>query len=121
MHRDYYQLSQGLVKLQPNLMQWLLPYRKPEGKVAMATASATVSKDLIKKGIIDTWPPDVMRHSFCSYLLGKEQDINKVAEQAGNSPTMVKKHYRRPMTQEDGEAWFEIRPDAAPEEQANVA
>jgi hypothetical protein len=62
-----------------------------------------------------------MRHSFCSYLLAKEQNIGLVAEQAGNSPEMIKKHYRRPLTQEEGEAWFEIRPKLAGEGDAEVA
>ena len=33
-----------------------------------------------------------------------------LAEQAGNSPEMIRKHYRRPLTFEEGEAWFQIRP-----------
>jgi hypothetical protein len=66
--------------------------------------------DIRDKGVIKSWENDVMRHSFCSYLLAKEQNIGLVAEQAGNSPEMIRKHYRQPLTQEEGEAWFEIRP-----------
>ncbi|MCH7225118.1 tyrosine-type recombinase/integrase [Haloferula sp. A504] len=109
------------VKMSANLMEWLLPYRKLEGKVAMTRAAVIVSKDLRDKGVIKDWPCDVMRHSFCSYLLAKEQNIGLVAEQAGNSPEMIRKHYRRPLTQEEGEAWFEIRPDHGEAEGAEVA
>ena len=104
-----------------NLMQWLLPYRQLEGKIAMSRAAVKVSEDLRKKGIIKSWENDIMRHSFCSYLLAKDQNIGLVAEQAGNSPEMIKKHYSRPLTQEEGEAWFEIRPKLAADENAEVA
>lgn len=109
------------VKMSPNLTEWLLPHRKRKGKIAMTRAAVIVSKDLRDKGVITSWENDVMRHSFCSYLLAKEQNIGLVAEQAGNSPEMIKKHYRRPLTQEEGEAWFEIRPKHGKGEQAEVA
>jgi hypothetical protein len=109
------------VKMRPNLMEWLLPHRKRKGKVAMTRASVKVSEDLRKKGVIKSWEADIMRHSFCSYLLAREQNIALVAEQAGNSPDMIRKHYRRPLTQEEGEAWFEIRPQVAEAEGAEVA
>lgn len=109
------------VKMSANLMEWLLPHRKRSGKVAMTRAAAVVSKDLRKQGVIEKWENDVMRHSFCSYLLAKEQNIGLVAEQAGNSPEMIRKHYRRPLTQEEGEAWFEIRPDHGEGQGAEVA
>ena len=101
-------------------MQWLLPYRKLQGKIAMTRTAVIVSKDLRDKKIITSWENDVMRHSFCSYLLAKEHSIGFVAEQAGNSPEMIKRHYRQPLTQEEGEAWFEIRPKLA-EDKAEVA
>ena len=87
----------------------------------MSRAAVKVSEDLRKKGIIKSWENDIMRHSFCSYLLAKDQNIGLVAEQAGNSPEMIKKHYSRPLTQEEGEAWFEIRPKLAADENAEVA
>lgn len=109
------------VKMPPNLIEWLLPYRKRRGKIAMTRAAAIVSKDLRQKGVIESWENDVMRHSFCSYLLAKEQNIGLVAEQAGNSPEMIKRHYRRPLTYEEGEAWFQIRPRNEAAEKSEVA
>lgn len=109
------------VKMSPNLIEWLLPYRKRKGKIALTRAAVIVSKDLRDKGVIESWENDVMRHSFCSYLLAKEQNIGLVAEQAGNSPEMIKKHYRRPLTYEEGEAWFQIRPQNVAAEKSEVA
>ena len=51
---------------------------------------------------------DVMRHSFCSYRLAQTQNIGMVAEEAGNSPSIIRKHYRRPLKREDGDVWFAI-------------
>jgi site-specific recombinase XerD len=72
------------VKMSPNLIEWLLSYRKRKGKIALTRAAMIVSKDLRDKGVIESWENDVMRHSFCSYLLAKEQNISLVAEQAGS-------------------------------------
>lgn len=109
------------VKMSQNLIEWLLPHRKKIGKIAMTRSASIVSKDLREKGVITAWENDIMRHSFCSYLLAKEQNIGLVAEQAGNSPEMIKKHYRRPVTEEEGDEWFNIRPQHGAEEEAGVA
>ena len=109
------------VKMSPNLIEWLLPHRKRRGKIACTRAASMVSRDLRDKGVIKKWENDVMRHSFCSYLLAKEQNIGLVAEQAGNSPEMIKRHYRQPLTKEDGVAWFNIHPDHAEGEQSEMA
>jgi integrase len=57
-------------------------------------------------GVIERWEPDVLRHSFCSYRLALTQDIARVAEEAGNSPAIIKKNYRKPVLPEEGEAWW---------------
>ena len=99
------------VDLPENLAAWLQPHRKGSGKVAYTRASALVSKDLRDKGIVEEWEADVMRHSFCSYLLAKTRDMALVSDQAGNSPEMIKKHYKKPLTKTEGESWFKILPD----------
>jgi hypothetical protein len=38
------------------------------------------------------------------------QDIAKVALQSGNSPAIIRKHYGRPMPQEEGKRLFTIYP-----------
>lgn len=54
-------------------------------------------------------PPDVLRHSFCSYAL-PVMGAAKVAEIAGHSETILFKHYREIVTKEQSEAFFKILP-----------
>jgi len=62
------------------------------------------------------WKDNALRHSFVTYRLAETQDVNRVALEAGNSPTMIFKHYRELATPADAAAWFAI----APAEAANV-
>lgn len=61
-----------------------------------------------RKGIVEEWTPDVMRHSYISYRLAEGHGHGQVAEWAGNSESEIRKKYRRPLRREDGAAWFGI-------------
>lgn len=67
-----------------------------------------LSKLLRERGIISTWPQDVMRHSYISYRLAQGHGRGQVAEWAGNSESEIRKSYRRPLRKEDGDAWFAV-------------
>lgn len=96
------------VPLQPNLMAILKPCAGNKGRFCETHAREKVSLTARKHGILEVWPMDVMRHSFCSYRLAQTQNIGVVAEEAGNSPAIIRKHYRRPLKREDGDEWFGI-------------
>lgn len=59
------------------------------------------------------WPPDVMRHSFASYLLAKTGDPADVALQLGHSQgsSVLWDHYRALVSAKDAERFFGIYPD----------
>ncbi len=61
-----------------------------------------------REKVLATWPPDVLRHSFCSYRIACVKSLDQVAEEAGNSPAILKSNYRKPMRPEDGAAWWGI-------------
>jgi hypothetical protein len=63
---------------------------------------------LREKGLINSWPQDVMRHSYISYRLAQGHGRGQVAEWAGNSESEIRKSYRRPLRKEDGDAWFGV-------------
>gem|GEM_PF-5278027 len=52
---------------------------------------------------------DVLCHSFCSSRLAQTSDIGVVAEEAGNSPSIIRKHYRWPVLKTQATAYFKIR------------
>ena len=61
-----------------------------------------------KNGVCEEWPDDVLRHSAISYRLAEIHDMARVAEESGNSPGIIRKHYRRPVLPEEGIAWREL-------------
>lgn len=100
------------VPISSNLVEWLLPHRKGAGeKVCYLKAPELLSQDARTRGVIDVWPEDVLRHSFCSYRLAQTKNIGQVAEEAGNSPQIIRKHYRRPIPQKQGDEYFSITRD----------
>jgi hypothetical protein len=57
-----------------------------------------------------TWKANALRHSFISYRLAQTKDMAAVALEAGNSPTMIFRHYRELATEEEAADWFGILP-----------
>jgi hypothetical protein len=57
------------------------------------------------KGIFDG-----ARHSFISYRTAEIRDVARVADEAGNSPNVIKRHYREIVTSEAAKVFFAIRP-----------
>jgi integrase len=105
-----------LIPISPNLAQWMdyapragqrvWPHSKPFLFEAMrdATAKAKVA-----------WKANGLRHSFISYRLAQTKDVAEVALEAGNSPTMIFRHYRELATETEAQDWFGILPAKAVE------
>jgi integrase len=62
-----------------------------------------------KAASIYPWPQDAHRHSFISYRRQIVGD-SKTALEAGTSERIIKRHYKRPVTDADAKAFFEITP-----------
>ena len=100
--------SRRIVPITDNLAAWLEPLDR-EGKVLKApTVPRMASLLAAKVGL--KWPVNVLRHSCISYRLAAIQDANRVALEAGNSPTIIFKHYRELVTGEAAAKWFSISP-----------
>jgi len=54
---------------------------------------------------------DGLRHSFITYRTAVIRDVGRVADESGNSPNVIRKHYRQIVTTEAGERFFSIRPE----------
>jgi integrase len=55
-------------------------------------------------------PPNVSRHSWCSYHLALHESAAKTALEAGHAEAMLFAHYRALVTQEAATRYFGIRP-----------
>jgi integrase len=101
------------VTMQPNLIEWLRPVRKRVGKVvAPVNFRKQKAQDKTAAGLNGSWPTNAMRHSFGSYWLAKFNDINALALQMGNSPTVIEKHYKRAVRPKEAERYWQITPSA---------
>jgi integrase len=79
-------------------------------KICRAASVENISKH-VRHHLKMEWPADVLRHSYITYRLQILGDISKVAEEAGNSPTIIRKHYRRPIPPGRGNLWFQVLSD----------
>jgi len=101
------------VTMQPNLMAWLAPYRRHDGAVVRPINFRRQSEqDRIAAGLLDRWPVNAMRHSFGSYWLAGFNDVNKLALEMGNSPTVIEKHYKRAVKSKEAHRYWDIMPSA---------
>jgi integrase len=76
------------------------------GKCCLVHDREMISGLARKRGIIEGWPQDVMRHSYISYRIALGHSKHEIAEQAGNSEGVIRSRYRRPLRREDGVLWF---------------
>jgi hypothetical protein len=51
-----------------------------------------------------------LRHAFCTYHFALHANENLTAQQAGNSPAMLFKHYKGLAVRKEAKAWFALRP-----------
>jgi integrase len=100
--------TRRLVPIQPNLMQWLAPYREQTGRVFVSEHAADRTIRFAKKHV--NWPSNALRHSYASYRLAATHDAARVALELGNSPTMLFTNYRELADEHDAKAWFAITP-----------
>ncbi|MCW5556808.1 MAG: hypothetical protein KIT22_03055, partial [Verrucomicrobiae bacterium] len=95
--------------------EWLAPHAQESGRISRHTHEHALSWALMKvaRAAGVPWVKNGLRHSFCSYRLAVTKNAAQVAHEAGNSAGMVFKHYRELVTEAQGKAWFDIRPEKA--------
>ena len=113
--------SRRTVPIPENCAAWLEPYAKPSGPIIeLARADKQLFIYLAGNAGVP-WKHNGLRHSFISYRLAVVKDVGKVSLEAGNSPTMVFKHYRQLVRESEAEQWFSIMPPNKPEPTPTVA
>src|SRR5665213_291922 len=95
------------VVIQPNLTAWLKVYPfKP-----LKAAYLEYHREKIAKRFALTH--DVMRHTFISFFVAKFRSMGEAALQAGNSESIIRKHYLDLKTPAEAEEFFNIRPQSS--------
>jgi integrase len=100
--------SRRLVPITDNLAAWLQPLPR-RGRVIMSGELIKEATGLARALKIE-WPRNVLRHSFISYRIATVKSADQVALEAGNSPSIIFKHYRELVTEEQADEWFGILP-----------
>jgi integrase len=104
--------TRRLVPIQPNLAQWLSPYRGRNGRLFKNRSGADKAIAFAKaQGI--SWPSNCLRHSYASYRLAAISDTSRVSLEMGNSPAKLMTNYRELADEHDAAAWFAIAPKRA--------
>jgi integrase len=107
--------TRRLIPIPDNLRAWLEPIAKDQGPINPSTDDRGLNHRLVRgpaRSAQVVWVKNGLRHSFCSYRLAQTNNAAQVALEAGNSPTMIFRHYRELVTPAQAEAWFSIRPKA---------
>ncbi len=94
------------VMIQPNLAAWLRAY--PLKKFPIVVGNFQQRRARFAKSLNLTH--DVLRHTFISMFVAKFRSMGEAALQAGNSESIIRKHYLDLKSAEEGEQFFGIFP-----------
>lgn len=112
--------TRRIVPIKPNLAAWLKPISKKSGKVI---PFANITKQLAKvvqrtrnlgKGIEPVqWKHNALRHTYISARVAECGDVPRVADEAGNSPQIIRTNYLKRIRPAQAAAWFAIMPECS--------
>jgi integrase len=94
------------ITIQPNLAAWLRAY--PLDKFPIVEGCFPKRRAGFKRQFALTH--DVLRHTYISMFVGKFRSIGEAAIQAGNSESIIRRHYLDLKSKEEGEQFFGIVP-----------
>jgi integrase len=99
-----------IVRIQPNLAQWLAPYSMMSGLVVPVNARKKL--DTVRRAAeLEHWSRNGLRHSFASYRYAATNDAATVAAELGHSTTgMLFNTYRELVLPEEAERYWKIIP-----------
>lgn len=102
--------SRRVVDLSSNAVALLKRCEGREGKVCPKNLRKRWERLREECGLLETWEPDVMRHSFASYHYARDQDEARLKAQMGHSrdSETLWKHYRRRVSKRDAERFWRI-------------
>ena len=94
------------VTIQPNLAAWLRAY--PLKKFPLVVGNFQQRRVVLRKKF--NLKHDVMRHTFISMFVAKFRSMGEAALQAGNSESIIRKHYLDLKSTDEAERFFSILP-----------
>jgi len=120
--------TRRLVPIKPNLAVWLKDVHKKSGAVCPFTnvvsqlmkVVATINKAR-PDGSPDKdklrWKRNALRHSYISFRVAECADVPRVADESGNSVTVIRINYLKRLKPQQAQAWFDVMPAGTSNEQ----
>ncbi|MEI6194316.1 MAG: site-specific integrase [Verrucomicrobiota bacterium] len=112
--------TRRIVPLKPNLKAFLLPLAKKSGKVISVVnttkqllKTATDTADAKEKIQALDWKHNALRHTYISARVAECGDVPRVADEAGNSPQVIRSNYLKRIRPAAAAEWFAILPKDA--------
>lgn len=99
------------VPLLPALKAWLAPWRRARGPISPVDWKTDLARIEQEHGVQRR--RDGLRHSFGTYRHALRKRISELAEEMGNSESIIRTHYVRPVPERMAKAWFALRPKRA--------
>jgi integrase len=109
--------TRRIVPLKPNLKAFLKKLAKKSGKVIsvvnttkqlLKTASDTADAENEIEAL--EWKHNALRHTYISARVAESGDVPRVADEAGNSPQVIRTNYLKRMRPAAAVEWFAIEP-----------
>jgi integrase len=110
--------TRRIVPLKANLKAFLLPLAKKNGKVVSLVnttkqllKTATDTADVGNEIEAMEWKHNALRHTYISARVAESGDVPRVADEAGNSPQVIRTNYLKRMRPAAAAEWFAIQPE----------
>jgi hypothetical protein len=97
------------VTIQPNLAAWLQAYPLDRFPIIPLNARGMISQVRARFALSH----DVLRHTFISMHVARFRSMGDTALQAGNSESIIRRHYLNMVSEEESSAFFQIIPRGA--------
>ena len=108
-----------IVPLKENLKSFLLPLAKKSGKVISVVnttkqllKTATDTGDSVNEIKPLEWKHNALRHTYISARVAESGDVPRVADEAGNSPHVIRTNYLKRIRPAAAAEWFAIAPQS---------
>jgi hypothetical protein len=106
------------VPLKPNLKAFLEKVENKKGKVVPVVnttkqllKTATNTADAENEIEAMEWKHNALRHTYISARVAESGDVPRVADEAGNSPQVIRTNYLKRMRPAAAAEWFAIQPE----------
>lgn len=105
------QAGRRIVPILPALAAYLKAIKPPKTGRIVPNVNMTPRQFRIAAAAGLKWKHNASRHSFGSYRMAEIKNAFHVAEEMGNTPAIVKKHYFQAVTKAEAAKFWAIRPE----------